>query len=78
MPTYTFRHKETGEVTDVYMRMSELDQYKADNPHLEKIIVQAPGCVDPVTAGILKPSEGFRDLLKHMKKGNKGSNINDW
>lgn len=77
MPVYTFRNIETQEITEVILKIAELDEYKQNNPHLEKVILNAPGCCDPVTAGVRKPAEGFRDLLKNMKKKNYGSNIND-
>jgi hypothetical protein len=38
MPTYNFRNKDTGEETEITMSMSELDQYKEDNPHLEQFL----------------------------------------
>lgn len=38
MPTYSFRNKETGEEFDVFMKVSELDQYVEDHPELEKLL----------------------------------------
>ncbi len=38
MPTYSFRNKETGETFDIFMKMSELDQYMEDHPELEKLL----------------------------------------
>ena len=32
MPTYDFKNKETGEVTERIMKMSELDDFKKNNP----------------------------------------------
>ena len=34
MPTYTFKHKETGEITEVVMKIAELDPYRDANPHI--------------------------------------------
>ena len=36
MPTYPFMNKNTGEVEEHIMRLAEYDQFKADNPHLER------------------------------------------
>ena len=36
MPTYDFMNKETGEITEHVMRISELDAFKEANPHLEQ------------------------------------------
>ena len=35
MPTYVFRNKETDEIVEHEMKMSELDQFKEDNPNLQ-------------------------------------------
>lgn len=35
MPTYTFMNKNTNEVEEHRMSYTVLDQFKADNPHLE-------------------------------------------
>lgn len=39
MPTYTFKNKETGELEDHVMKISELDKFKEDNTHLERYFV---------------------------------------
>ena len=36
MPTYKFRNIESGEVTEHVMRISELDDFKQNNPTLER------------------------------------------
>ena len=36
MPTYQFVNKNNGEVEDHTMRIAELDEFKANNPHLER------------------------------------------
>lgn len=38
MPTYSFRDKGTGETFDVFMSISELDQFLEDHPELEKLL----------------------------------------
>lgn len=75
MPLYQFKNKETGEIVEKMIPMSELDQFKEDNPHLEKCL-SAPGFGDPWRLGITKPDNGFRDLLKETKKSHHGSTIN--
>jgi hypothetical protein len=66
MPTYTFRNNETGEEFDDFMSMSSLDEYLKTNPHLTTVINGAPALVSGRAMG--KPDNGFRDLLKDMKK----------
>lgn len=36
MPRYDFLNKETGQVEEHTMSFKDLDQFKADNPHLER------------------------------------------
>lgn len=36
MPSYDFRNKDTGEITEHRMSHTVLDQFKDDNPHLEQ------------------------------------------
>ena len=52
MPIYTFRNKETGDESDHLLKISEYDQFKADNPHLERVINSAPALGDPMRLGV--------------------------
>lgn len=58
------------------MSISERTQYLADHPHIEQLVHGFPGAVDSVKIGRTKPSDGFSDLLKQIKKNNIGSDIN--
>lgn len=76
MAYYTFQNKETGKEQDFVMPISELDAFKANNPHLEQVL-SALGIADPTRVGVTsKPDEGFRDILRQVKKNNWKSNIN--
>lgn len=76
MPFYIFRNKETGEEHEELMSISALDEYLKTNPHLQTVI-QAPSLLDPHRMGRIKPDEGFRDILRDIKKGSgKGNNVN--
>lgn len=70
MPLYTFRNEETDEVTEMMMKISELDDFKAANPHLKQLITGAPSIGDPARLGVTKTPDSFNSLLKHIKKGN--------
>jgi hypothetical protein len=75
MPTYTFKHIESGEVEDYILRMSQLDEFKQANPELTQVISGGQGLVRD--SGTMKPDEGFRDVLKSIKKASgRGENIN--
>ena len=60
------------------MTISSLDKYLIDNSHLTQLVNGAP--MIHSGRGMNKPENGFRDLLKEMKKNNskgiKGSTIN--
>jgi hypothetical protein len=71
MPTYNFRNTETGEEFEKMMKISELDDYKAANPHLQQFLTHAPPLnYDSASMGVRKTDDNFNSLLKHIKKGN--------
>jgi hypothetical protein len=78
MANYTFLNKNTNEEFDISMPISELDDYKANNPHLEQLIKTAPLFADPTRLGLKKPDAGFRDVLKKVKSSHRGSTVNTW
>lgn len=72
MAIYLFKNKETDEVTEVWMKISERDQYLEENPHLEQVLTVPKFKYN--NAG--KPEEGFRDVLREMKKAHPRGNVN--
>ena len=74
MPSYDFRNKETGEIIEVSMSFTKLNKYKEDNPHLEQYHSSSPGLVADAHVRDKRP-DGFKDVLKSIKKANPGSNI---
>ena len=77
MPTYIFLNKNDGNEFQEFMSISERDRYLEENPHITQLVNGAPMIVSGVPR---KPDNGFRDLLKDMKKnhskGTTGSTIN--
>ena len=69
MPTYNFRDIETGDVTEVTMKISELDDFKSKNPHLQQFLTGAPALSSDGGGGGLKIDNGFNDVLKKIKAG---------
>lgn len=67
MPNYNVRNKKTGKVKIIEMTMAEMDQYEKDNPQME-IMCGAP--LIHSGTGLKKPDQGFRDVLRTIKKGN--------
>ena len=65
MPVYTFRDIETQEVFDVSMRMSELDEYKKENPNHERYFDEVPALVSGTG---IKSDSGFKDVLTKISE----------
>ena len=74
MPTYEFRDNETGETFEKRMSILDLDKYKEDNPNLEQYHSTYPGLVADAHVRDKRP-DGFKDVLKSIKKANPGSTI---
>lgn len=68
MPTYRFVNNETGEEFEEFMNISALDVYLKENPNLTQLVNGAP--MISSGRGMGKPDQGFRDLLKDIKKKN--------
>jgi predicted nucleic acid-binding Zn ribbon protein len=72
MPTYSFIDTNTGEEFSEFMSMSELETFLMTNEHIQQTILNS-NLVTKV--GGLKPADGFKDVLKAIKKSNPGSTI---
>ena len=68
MPTYRFLNNETNEEFEDFMSISALDIFLKENPHITQLVNGAP--LIHSGRGLGKPDSSFRDLLKHIKKGN--------
>lgn len=76
MPTYAFRDKVTGDVTEKFMSISSREDYLKENPHLEPIINGAPMICDPVRIGARKLDTGFKEVLQRIHEKTPGSQLN--
>ena len=68
MPDYSFRNLNTDEIEVHTMRISELDQFKLDNPHLERYFYpdSFPGLGDGMrmsTPGVGKSDSTFEKYV---------------
>tara|TARA_X000001388_G_scaffold68882_1_gene56992 strand:- start:1157 stop:1453 length:297 start_codon:yes stop_codon:yes gene_type:complete len=66
MPTYIFKDKETGEISEHKFRMTEHTEFKKKNPHLEQVINYTPSIGDPVRLGITTTDNGFKEVLSKI------------
>jgi predicted nucleic acid-binding Zn ribbon protein len=58
MPTYSFRDKQTGECFDLFMSISELDEFLENHPELEKLL-SAPHFLGANMNGGLKNNKAY-------------------
>jgi hypothetical protein len=68
MPTYVFKNKDSDEITEVVLKMSELDQYKLDNPNLEPQI-QSSKFVGSQTDVLTKAGDGWKEVQQRIQAG---------
>jgi len=70
---YDLLNTDTNEETEVLMKWSELQTYLSENPNI-KLLPAAPAIVSGV-AGRMRTDEGFKDVLRTIKRNNRGSTI---
>lgn len=72
MPTYEFLNRNTDEIEEYTMRISQYDEFKANNPHLERHIVESPILGDGMrmsVPGIGQPDARFeREIIGRIKE----------
>lgn len=73
MPLYDWINKETKEITEVRLSISELDKFKLDNPHLERYLGNQGVHWQE---GGLKIDGGMTEVLNRIKSAHHQSNIN--
>lgn len=74
MPTYNFYNTETKKSFTQEMKISELEIFLKENPHLQQTLKPIP-LVDPYAVGIKRTDSKFRDVLKKVKEQQPGSTI---
>lgn len=76
MPTYTFFDTTSREEWTEIMSIAEMEDFLAKNSHVQWVPKSGLPTLDSVRLGIRKPEEGFRDILRQVKKKNPRSNVN--
>jgi hypothetical protein len=76
VPNYTFFDIITQTEWTEEMTISEMEDFLAKNHHVTWVPVSGLPTLDSVRLGIRKPDEGFRDLLRTVKKGSPRSKVN--
>lgn len=75
MPTYTFEDKETGEVFEKTMKISERDVFVEENPHLTQLITGAPSMVSGVSgvSTSVRQSDGMKEVFQKAAEAHPNS-----
>jgi hypothetical protein len=76
MPIYTFRNNETNEEFEETMKISEMEIFLKDNPHIKHVFKNAPAIGDSVRLGIRRIDSSFNDVLQKAKNAHKYSTVN--
>lgn len=75
MPTYTYQSKDTGEIFNLSMSISEMEKYEQDNPQHERVY-HSVNVVDPTGIGVSKPPSDFtKYVLGKVKAANPHTEI---
>jgi len=70
MPTYSVRDNNTGEMEEVFMSWSSLQEYLEKNPHLESVITSAPPIVSGGSQSALqRAGDGWKEVQDKIKSG---------
>jgi hypothetical protein len=72
MPTYNFRNTQTNDEWTDMMSITAKEEFLSANPHIQQVLT--PIALSTSTGGI-KTDAGWRDVLKRIKKANRGSTI---
>lgn len=79
MPTYEFVNTETNEIEEHTMSISAYDQFKADNPHLERYHSTAPSFSYSGTGDLQgkKTDNTWKEVMQKIAEQNPRSPLAD-
>jgi len=78
MPTYQFRNKETNEVIEKILKISDRELFLENNPNFEPYHSSAPSLGDPIRLGIIKPDNGFKEVLQKINERNPNNTLSKY
>lgn len=74
-PVYDVRDKNTGEITEMMMSISQWEIFKRENPDKEQYFSDMR-FVDSVRLGIKRPPSDFTEgVIERIKRNNPGHNM---
>ena len=71
MPTYDFKNNDTGEVKEYSMSISEMEQFKKDNPNMQQVISTPKHNIITGKDGsvLTKAGDGWKEVQDKIKSG---------
>jgi hypothetical protein len=71
MPTYDFKNKDTGEVTELVMSIAKMEQYRKDNPNMQMVIsTPKQNLITGKDGAVLKQAgDGWKEVQDRIKSG---------
>jgi len=76
MPLYNIKNKKTEEVKEIFLKSNDRESYFEENPDWFQML-STPNFITQNGSTLAKTSDGFKDLLKGIKKGSgRGNTIN--
>lgn len=76
MPTYTMKHKQTGEEKEMILSLSERDQLLSEGEWSQ--MLSTPKFVSQTMGTLRQAGDGWKDVLKKVKSGSaKDNTIHD-
>ena len=76
MPIYNFLNEETGEREDHILSISDLNNFKIENPNLKQLILGAPSTISGTDFG-KKMDDGWKENLSRIAEAHPNSAIAD-
>ena len=73
MPTYNFQDKETGEILEKVMKISEKDTFLKDNPHLKSVILDVNIVAGQGLSGNIKNDAGWKENMARIAEAHPNS-----
>lgn len=75
MATYTFRNKDTDEVVEYSMRMSDYDDFISEHPNFERYYEQGAALNIVSGVGGIKTDNGFKEVLSKVAEAHPNSEL---
>jgi len=73
MPTYDMKNVKTGEIKEMFLKISEKEKM-VESGEWEQVHLEAMKIVRTTTSSLSKTSDGWKDHLKAIKKGSGKTN----